>query len=193
VAARIGCRLQIHEVDPLAWPEFVANPPDRCYHCKKKIYRLLGDLLADQAGMSLMDGTNLDDLDEDRPGRRAVAELGIKTPLVEAGLRKAEIRQGSRRLQLANWDRPSSSCLATRIPSGVAVTGARLNLVRQSEQYLHSRGFYGCRVRLAAKAIQLELAKADVARFAAGANRAAVSRFFRNLGVAKVYVDIKGR
>ncbi len=193
VAEQIGCRLLTYEVDPLSWPDFIDNPLDRCYYCKKKIYSLLGSIIRSHGIPTIMDGTNLDDLGDNRPGLQAVRELGVKTPLVDVGFDKAEIRQLSRRLQLVNWDRPSSSCLATRIPSGTTITSGLLALVGNCERYLHSRGFYGCRARLADKAVHLELAEGDIERFSDSVNRASVGRFFRELGINRVYVDIKGR
>ncbi len=106
LAAFIGCRLVTIEFDPLAWPEFTANPLERCYLCKKKIYTAFLERLNDLGMTLLMDGTNLDDLDDYRPGLQALEELGVEKPLADAGLTKAEIRQLSRMNNLPNWNKP---------------------------------------------------------------------------------------
>jgi len=193
VTDEIGCRLHIVDVDPLAWPEFIDNPRDRCYLCKKKIYSLFIEAIRQHDIAVLMDGTNADDLNDYRPGLRALRELDVKTPLAEAGLGKAEIRQLSRRLALSNWDRPSASCLATRIPTGIHITQDLLDRVAQCENHLHKLGFKGCRVRLFGKEAQIELAEGDSERFVRAATRNSVLDFFRMRGINKVLLNIQER
>lgn len=189
----LGCKLHVQKVDPLLWPEFVANPSDRCYHCKKKIYSLF---LKDQKSRShelLLDGTNTDDLLEDRPGTRAARELGVRAPLLEVGFSKREIRLVSRTLGLPTWDAISSSCLATRIPSGSLITAQKLMLVEKCERELMDFGFLGCRIRLFNSSVHIELRESDMARFVTSNTMFAIRNFIQAQGVAEVFLDLKGR
>lgn len=189
----IGCRLEIIDADPLSWSEFVENPVDRCYRCKKKIYTLFKETMS-QFGISrLMDGTNVDDLSDTRPGLRALAELGVRKPLAEIGLHKQEIRQLSRHFGLPNWNRPSASCLATRIPTGRAITKALLDRVAQCEEVLYSLGFFGCRARLAEDDVLIELAAGDTGRFVDESVRESVVTRLSSLGVKRVLLDLSER
>jgi len=135
-------------LDPLAWPEFVANPPDRCYHCKRKIFAAICELAAALGLDAAVDGTNLDDLEEFRPGLRALRELAIRHPLVEAGFTKEDIREASRMLGLPTWNLPSNSCLATRIKSGLPIRVETLRAAAEAEAALARLGFTGHRVRV---------------------------------------------
>jgi len=193
LADAIGCRLEIIAVDPLGWPEFVENPPDRCYRCKKKIYSLFKEKLSQFNISRLMDGTNVDDLSDTRPGLRALAELEVKTPLADAGLHKQEIRRLSRHLGLPNWNRPSASCLATRIPAGHAITQVLLERVARCEEVLYSLGFFGCRARLAGDDVHIELTAGDTARFVDASVRESVVNRLSPLGVNRVLLDLSER
>jgi len=184
------------ELDPLGWKEFVRNPEDRCYLCKLRMYRCFLDELDRLDIHVLLDGTNIDDLKDRRPGLRAIHELGVQTPLVSCGLGKTDIRDLSRELKLDTSDQPSSSCLATRIPHGLEVTVSRLESIAACENGLAELGFDGCRVRLDAKSektLYLQLIHADLDQFFNPAIRRAVFRFFKNMGVDKVYLDLEGR
>ena len=189
----MGCRLEIVETAPLDWPEFVENPSNRCYRCKKKIYSLFKEKLSQFNISRLMDGTNADDLSDTRPGLKALAELEVKTPLADAGLHKQEIRRLSRHLGLPNWNRPSASCLATRIPAGRAITQALLEQVARCEEVLHTLGFFGCRARLEGDDVLVELAAGDTSRFVDASVREAVVRRLSAFGVDKVVLSLKER
>jgi uncharacterized protein len=128
-------------------PDYVANGPDRCYHCKSALYDLLLSLAAGADGAAVLDGTNADDLADVRPGLRAVRERGVRSPLAEQGWRKAEIREASRALGLETWDRPASPCLSSRIPHGLPVTVEALDRIGAAERSLRSLGFDEVRVR----------------------------------------------
>jgi len=193
LAEAIGCRLETIDADPLSWPDFVENPPDRCYRCKKKMYSLFQQKLAQCSLSILMDGTNADDLGDTRPGLKALAELKVVTPLADVGLRKQEIRSLSRHLGLPNWNRPSASCLATRIPTGRAITQALLDRVAQCEGVLHYSGFSGCRARLAGDNVLIELAAGDTARFVDATVRESVVNRIAALGVDRVLLDLSER
>ena len=193
LARQIGSRLIICDLDPFQWDDFVSNPPDRCYHCKKRIYTLFLTKLSQEKEYSLVDGTNSDDLLTDRPGLKAIEELGVLTPLTLAHLHKDEIRCLSRHFHLPTWDKPSSSCLATRIPAGSEISRQKVEMVGQCEQYLHSLGFFGCRVRLEGDVAKIELAEGDIERFAQRKIRDRVTTFFADMGLQKVFLDLAGR
>lgn len=193
LACEAGGRLEEVDADPLAWPEFIANPPDRCYHCKKRLYRLLAARCRDLGLSHLVDGTNADDLTTDRPGLKALREDHISTPLADAGLGKREIRQLSRELGLSSWSSPSSSCLATRIPSGFIITRPQLETVARAEQFLHALDFRGCRVRLFPdRSVRVEICRKDFGKLTESA-RVAVLQHFLSIGIEKVYLDFAAR
>ncbi len=191
-----GVDFQPVDLQPLTWKEFVSNPERRCYHCKLRVYKEFVDKMHERGFQILMDGTNTDDLKERRPGLQAIRELGVKTPLVEAGFDKNDIRTVSRELQLDTWDQPSSSCLATRIPSGLEITTDRLDLIADYEKGVEKLGFSGNRVRLhplEEDTVVLQLQENDFDRFAQPGMRQAIARFFQKAGVRKVLLDLTGR
>lgn len=192
-AQAIGAPLEMVPFNPLALPEFVANPIDRCYHCKKAIFSTFLDLAGHRGIPWLVDGTNSDDLRQHRPGRLALAELGVKSPLAEAGLSKEEVRHLSRALGLSTWDKPSASCLATRVPATTPITASALALVERAERYLHGLGYQGCRVRLRNDTATLELAAGGIARLGAQGDFKKVRDHLHSLGLEKVFLDLLER
>ncbi len=122
VAKEIGARHEMVETDQLKIPAFTENDANRCFHCKTDLYQLLGKLRETRATAVIVDGTNLDDLGDDRPGIKAAREWGVRSPLVEANLSKAEIRSLAKDLGLSNWDKPAAACLSSRIPRGITIT-----------------------------------------------------------------------
>lgn len=184
------------DLDPLAWKEFAANPADRCYQCKSRIYPILLEHGRSQGMTVLLDGTNYDDLHADRPGLRALRELGIGIPLAAAMLCKQEVRELAHILGLDTWDAPSGSCLATRIPEGTAITPKRLALIAAFEARLESYGYPGCRVSLDRSqpdAVTIQVREKDLSRFAAERRRANLLDFFSDSGIRKVFLDLRGR
>jgi uncharacterized protein len=184
------------DIQPLAWDEFTRNPADRCYQCKSRVYRLFLDYARRQGITVLLDGTNADDLHSDRPGLKALHELGIATPLAAAGLSKQEVRALSRELGLDTWDAPSASCLATRIPAGLAITPERLARIDLLETHLAVSGCAGCRVRLDRRCEDIayvEVQEKDLPRLLAGGTRTAILNFFNDSGIKKVFFDLRGR
>lgn len=150
VAAHIGVTHRILSLDVFSVPGLEANPAQRCYLCKAAVFRLMG------SGPPIFDGTNADD-DPARPGRRAAAEHGVRSPLDELGLGKQAVRRMARALGLPNADDPSDSCLATRIPTGTRLTPERLRTVAEVEQMLHSRGVQNARARWKPDRMDIEL------------------------------------
>jgi len=181
------------EVTPLLWPEFVVNTEERCYLCKKRMYSVLGEAMAAEGCSILVDGTNLDDLLEQRPGLKAIREMQIGTPLAEAGLTKQEIRLIAQKEGLANYALPSNSCLATRIQHGRPIVEKTLRTIESAERFLHERGFPGCRVRLRDAFFLIEVQEKDFAAFVKGSNRIAVNTYFRSLQKWPVMLNLTGR
>jgi len=147
-AALLGAELTVIDFDILAVPAVAANPADRCYHCKSALFtRLLSAAWADGFPL-VLDGSNASDDASDRPGMRALRELGIRSPLRECGVTKAEIRRLARQAGIPVWEKPSYACLATRIPTGAAITRQDLGRIAQGESLLMERGFSDFRLRL---------------------------------------------
>jgi len=193
VIKECGCCFRPIKVTPLHWPEFVANGPDRCYLCKKKIYQTF---LADESfpkGALLFDGTNHDDLGQDRPGLMAVSELKVQTPLADVGLTKKEIRLLSREFALPTWDAHASSCLATRIAQREPVTREKITLVSRCEDLLRDRGFMGVRVRLSKETATIVVLQKDLTEIRKKHVFSAIKDAFLSLGLQKVVVDSQGR
>jgi uncharacterized protein len=190
LAEQVGFPLRVLDYDDLNNPEFVSNPPDRCYVCKLARFRLLQELAVKEGFVALVEGSNADDLGDYRPGRRAVSETGTASPLQELGFSKSEIRAISKALGLSVWDRPSAPCLATRFPYGSPVTLAGLQQVADGERFLYELGFQTVRVRHHGQLAQLEVAPDEIERLAA--LRQPVSDYFKSLGFHYAAVDLTG-
>ena len=191
-----GLELTFVDTQPLFWKEFVRNSEDRCYLCKLRMYRRFTEEMEKRDIHVLLDGTNTDDLKDRRPGLRAIHELGVKTPFVEAGFDKQDIRLYSRQLKLDTWQSPSLSCLATRIPHGLEITEDRLQKIAFWEAELTQMGFNGCRVRMVPvkeEAVYIQLQHKQFKQFLEQGMRVAVLRFFQKNGIAEIYLDIAGR
>lgn len=183
-------------IQPLSWKEFVTNDAERCYFCKLRLYSLFQERMRKRGYSTLVDGTNIDDLKSKRAGLRAIHELDVKMPLVEAGLDKTDIRHLAKRLGLSQWDQPSASCLATRIPTGLAITPERLLQIEEWENWLEQYGFSGCRVRLDKKLediAYLEIESPDFEKLVNPSNRLTLLRYFKKKGVRKIFLDMEGR
>lgn len=144
----LGAELTVLEADVLSCPEIAANPPDRCYHCKRLLFTRLRAQAEADGFPEIIDGTNASDDAGDRPGMRALRELGVLSPLRECGITKGEVRRRSRAAGLFTADKPSYACLATRIPVGTPLTAAALDLAERAEERVAALGFTGFRVRL---------------------------------------------
>jgi pyridinium-3,5-biscarboxylic acid mononucleotide sulfurtransferase len=189
-AAALGLDLVEVETDELADPRFAANPPDRCYYCKQELFGLLRDL-ADARGLAhVADGSNADDASDHRPGRRAAAEHGVISPLQDAGLTKADIREISRMLGLPTADKPSMACLASRFPYGTEIDAAGLARVGAAEDAMRALGLGQTRVRAHADVARLEVAPAELAR--AFEERDAVSAALKAAGFTYAALDLDG-
>ena len=180
------------EADLEGIPHFAENPPDRCYHCKKAIFMRLASLARERGLAAVVEGSNVDDAGDYRPGARAIRELGILSPLREAGLTKAEIRVLSRSLGLPTADKPSAACLASRFPYGERITAVGLERVERAEQWLRDAftGLGQLRVRSHGNLARIEVPSSDIPRLAAHASEIAAA--LRVLGFAYVSLDLQG-
>jgi pyridinium-3,5-biscarboxylic acid mononucleotide sulfurtransferase len=178
------------DTDELHDPNYAANPANRCYYCKTELWSVLSRLARERGLRTVADGSNADDERDYRPGNRAAAEWTVRSPLAEARLSKAEIRAASHELGLPTWNQPSSPCLASRLPYGLAVTPTRLQQVELAERALRARGFREFRVRHHGNAARLEFAPSELQR--ACADLQFMGRELRALGFARVLLDVEG-
>jgi uncharacterized protein len=171
---------------------FAANPKERCFFCKSGLFRRLA-LIARQHGMEhVADATNADDLSDYRPGRRAAVKFGVRSPLLDAGLRKAEIRILARRLGLPNWREPAHACLASRIPYGTPITPTALKRVEKAETFLTSLGFSQVRVRDHWPVARIELLPAEIPSAVSGKTRRGIVSHLKRIGYSYIALDIEG-
>lgn len=193
LARDLGLRHEVLRVDALANEGLARNEADRCYHCKLGVFRLLCERAAVEGLACVVDGTNTDDQGDFRPGQRAVDELGVRQPLREAGLSKAEIRALSREMALPTADKPSAACLASRIPYGTPLTEADLERIARAEECLRALGFRDLRVRLASDVTaRVELPIAELPRALESGTREAILAACRAAGFPHVALDLAG-
>jgi uncharacterized protein len=192
LAREIGARHRVIEADPLASDYVASNPPDRCYHCKRALFSSLLELARQEGLAAVVEGSNEDDRGDYRPGMKALAELGVRSPLREAGLTKAEIREISRELGLRTWDKPPYACLATRIPYGERLTPEKLRRIDAAEQFLRDIGLKQVRVRDHGRIARIEVSEADVDLVMSQENRTRIASHLRGLGYDFVTLDLEG-
>ena len=162
LAGELGTPMQVLPLDILCNQTVMANPPDRCYHCKKRIFSAIRAAAAQDGFSVLLDGTNASDDAGDRPGIRALKELSVRSPLREAGLTKAEIRRLSKKAGLFTWNKPAYACLATRIPTGETITAEKLRRTEWAETYLAGLGLRDFRVRAMGNTAKLQVRASDL-------------------------------
>ena len=173
-------------------PEYRANEPDRCYYCKQELFTRLAAIARERGIAAVLDGANADDRGDYRPGRKAARELGVRSPLDEADLSKAEIRELSRRAGLPTWDEPASACLSSRIPYHSEVTPEKLAMIERAEDALIAMGFRLCRVRHHGDVARVELGPDEMARALEPAARDAIVRDLKAIGYRYVTLDLQG-
>jgi len=191
-AATLGVPHLLVDTDELEIAGYAENPTNRCYFCKDNLFTICAAEAAQRGMAVVLDGANVDDLGDHRPGLLAAAERDVRHPLVEAGLTKADIREASRALGLATWDRPASPCLSSRFPYGTRITAERLARVAAAERFLRARGFRELRVRFHDPVARLEVPVADMPRLLDPALREEVLRELRALGFGYVALDLQG-
>jgi pyridinium-3,5-biscarboxylic acid mononucleotide sulfurtransferase len=192
IAEQIRARHEVRATSELAIPGFADNPPDRCYHCKRELYTMLAEVAGDEGLAWVIDGAQADDLGDHRPGHRAARELGVRSPLLESGLGKADIRELSRERSLPQWDRPAMACLASRFPYGERITGTKLGQVDRAETVLRGLGFDELRVRHHGDVARIEVSRELAGRLLAEPVRSEVLAGLKGLGFAYVAVDLEG-
>ncbi len=189
LAARLGVRHVERESREQEDPRYVANPEDRCYFCKRELYRLCGEVARGEGIAAVLDGFNADDRRDHRPGHRAAEEGRVRSPLAEAGLTKDEVRAWSEAYGLPTWDKPQMACLASRIPYGTPVTPERLGQVERAEAAVRALGFRDLRVRHHGDIGRVEVGEAELE--AAFARRAEIARAVKEAGFRVAALDLE--
>jgi uncharacterized protein len=191
-AASLGCRHIVLESHELANPSFAKNPVNRCFFCKDELYRICRHE-ADKLGIQMIvDGTNLDDLHDHRPGLKAANEWGVRHPLVEAEMTKEDIRRYSRELDLPTWDKPSSPCLSSRFPYGTEINLEKLQKVGACEVFMKELRFREFRVRYHGDLARIEVAQNEIDRIFDKATREAIVKKFKEVGFNYISLDLQG-
>jgi pyridinium-3,5-biscarboxylic acid mononucleotide sulfurtransferase len=192
IVEQFGFRAEIIRTDELEHAAYRANGPNRCFFCKDELYGKLEPLARDREIKFIVDGSNTDDLGDHRPGRIAARDHGVRSPLIEVGISKQEVRELSRRAGLPTWDRPASPCLSSRIAYGTPVTIERLSTVDRGEEILRQLGFREFRVRHHDSLVRLEIAPAEMDRALRAEVVAELAQRFRDLGFKYVTLDLHG-
>jgi uncharacterized protein len=191
-ARDLKLRHEIVRTAEIERPEYRANPVNRCYYCKHELYTTLSRIAAARGFAAIVDGSNADDRGDYRPGRAAAREFGVRSPLDDAGLTKAEIRELARRAGLSIWDEPASACLSSRIPYHSEVTDAKLRMIEAAEAGLHELGFRVCRVRHHDQLARIEFGTDELARAIEPSMRDRIVERVRAAGYQHVTVDLQG-
>ena len=192
LAASLGLRHRVIDSNELANPDYANNPKSRCYHCKTELYGLLR-AIADAEGFAhIIDGTNADDVQDYRPGRKAAMEQRVESPLQELGFTKADIREASRLMGLKTHDKPAFSCLASRFPYGIEITREALARVERAENGLRELGFTNLRVRVHHEVARIELPADQIARAAGEPLRDRIVELMKACGFRYTALDLQG-
>jgi uncharacterized protein len=192
IAKDFGVRLQTIDADELKDPNFVANKADRCFHCKSHLCQELQEIAKEKGLKHVLFGTNLDDLDDFRPGNRAMKVFGVRSPLAEAGLTKKDIRALSRKMGLETADVPSSPCLASRLAYGLEISKKRLNQIEQAENFLRELGLIEFRVRHHDTIARIEVHPEDFKKISTEPNRTKIIQKLKSLGFKYITIDLQG-
>jgi uncharacterized protein len=192
VAREFGLHHEVVHTAELERPEYRANPVNRCYFCKTELYSTLTRLARERGFHAIADGSNADDRSDYRPGRVAAKEFGVRSPLDEAGLTKADIRALSKAAGLPTWDEPASACLSSRIPYASEVTAEKLQMIERAEQTLRALGFRVCRVRHHDTVARIELGVDELPRALEPEIRDALVTGLRAVGYQYVTIDLRG-
>lgn len=192
LAARIGIRHRIVDTDEIADESFGNNPPNRCYFCKNELYSILRRVASEEGMAVVADGSNADDVGDHRPGMRAARELGVRSPLMEAGMTKADIRALSKAFGLPTWDKPAQACLSSRFPYGDRITPEKIAQVEKAESFLRGLGFRQLRVRHHGAVARIEAPKEEVPRFVEEDVSRRVIAGVKEAGFTYVTIDLEG-
>jgi pyridinium-3,5-biscarboxylic acid mononucleotide sulfurtransferase len=192
LAAVIGARVRMVETKEMENPLYVENSPRRCYHCKSELYAEIQQIAREEGFGAITNGANADDTGDYRPGMEAATEFAVRSPLLEAGLNKKEIRELSQQLKLPTWDKPALACLSSRLPYGTPVTVASLKQVEQAETFLRQHGFKICRVRHHGTLARIEVQADELPRLITDPLRGEVAQALKGFGYTYVAVDLIG-
>jgi uncharacterized protein len=190
IALLIGAKQVVIEGHELEDPRYTENTPNRCYFCKQDVYTTMIEYASQHGYRYILDGTNADDQNDHRPGRQAALEKGLRSPLMEVGFSKADIRFLARQFELPNWNKPSAACLSSRIPYGTPIEISILNKIEQAEQMLHQMGFNQVRVRYHDQIARIEIEPAEFS--VALENRLDITTGIKALGFSYVTLDLNG-
>ncbi len=188
----IGARHIIIESDELELKGFSQNTRDRCYYCKKELFRICREKAGKLGFSNVLDGTNFDDPNDFRPGMKAAREQGVRHPLLEAELTKSDIRELSKQLGLPTWNKPSFACLSSRFPYGTEITQERLETVGRCEEQLRKLGFKQFRVRYHNEVARIEVGREEIAKFFEDGNRDLIVEKFKEYGFTYIALDLQG-
>ena len=192
LAKRIGADHRLVESREIEDPDYVKNAPDRCFHCKSELYRIASQKRVEWGLSAIVNGTNLDDLGDYRPGLEAAKQAGVVSPFVDLAFTKADVRAGAQAMGLPIWDKPAAACLSSRIPYGTSVTRERLDKIGGFEARLRALGFRQVRVRYHDELARIELDPQDLPRAADPAMRASIVAAGKESGFRYVTLDLLG-
>ena len=192
LAERLGLNHRVIETHEVERDDYAANNPNRCFFCKDELYTYLSAYAEEEGYEHITNGTNTDDLGDFRPGLNAAKQYGVRSPMVEAELSKAEIRTLSHGMDLPTWDKPAQACLSSRIPYGIPVTVEALTRIAQAEEFLHDIGIRQLRVRHHDTVARIEVESADFLMLTEEPTRTKVTEFFRSIGYSYVTLDLEG-
>lgn len=192
LAERLGINHRIIETAEVEREDYAANTPNRCFFCKDELYTHLMDFAERENYSCVTNGTNIDDLGDFRPGQNAAKQYGVRSPLVEAGLTKGEIRTLSRAMGLPTWDKPAQACLSSRIPYGTPVSAEALSQIAKAEEFLHNLGIKQLRVRHHGTLARIEVEPQDFLILTNNDTREKVTKYFRSIGYAYITLDMEG-
>ncbi|MEA1912738.1 MAG: ATP-dependent sacrificial sulfur transferase LarE [candidate division WOR-3 bacterium] len=190
LAKKLGVKWKVIKSSEISNKNFISNPPNRCYFCKKALFKELKRISKEEGLNEVIDGTNREDIEGYRPGLKAAGELGIKSPLNEAGMKKKDIRKFSRKIGLETWNKPSFACLASRFPYGIEITRDRLRRVEKAERILISMGFNQLRVRYHVDIARIEVPEQEFLKILK--KREEIIQNFKELGYNYITLDIEG-
>lgn len=191
-ARDVGAAHAVVATDELANPDYLANPTNRCYYCKDELYGKLAEIARERGATAVLDGFNLDDMGDYRPGRKAAAEWGVRSPLAECGFTKADVRALARERGLDVWEKPALACLSSRFPYGTPITLELLRRVEAAERAVHAAGIASCRVRHHGDVARIEVPLDDLATLVAPGVREAIVAGVRAAGYRYVALDLGG-
>lgn len=192
ICKNLGVKQILLNIDVMSVKEFRENAKDRCYYCKKEMFQQIKEIAKEKDFQVVCDGSNTDDEGDYRPGLKALAELGVRSPLKEAGLSKDEIRRLSKEKGLSTWDKPSLACLASRIPYGEEITGKKLKMAGEAEKILRDMGFGQVRVRIHGDIARIETLKNDIEKIIEEDTRKKIYLDLKKLGFGYITLDLEG-